>query len=152
MIFTFNKVQMCVNKVLIDCNLGTNTDYTLSEEECFALSNLERVFQSVKLAVEVLCRRDTELITAATTLRSVIRKLEEIKTPIAQKLIIYMRARIAQRRTSGALLYLKDPAQYEEELLAHDDTFKLPSKYLIKKEINNLIERLYGKDNNNLFS
>ncbi|CAK1595515.1 unnamed protein product [Parnassius mnemosyne] len=58
---------------------------------------LDRVFQPIKLAVEVLCRRDSDLVTAETTLRFMIRKLEELTTTLARKLAESLRNRIAER-------------------------------------------------------
>ncbi|CAG4956227.1 unnamed protein product [Parnassius apollo] len=86
MISTFNKVKLCVGKALIDLGLDTNSDYSLSAEEYIVLRNLDRVFQPIKLAVDVLCRRDSDLVTAETTLRFMIRKLEELTTTLARKL------------------------------------------------------------------
>lgn len=147
MISRFNKLKTCVSKAFIDVNLGTNPNYAFSEEEYVALVELEHVFQPIKLAVEVLCRRDSDLITAETTLRFMVRKLENLTTPIAQKLADAMRTRIRERRTimTAALFYLRDSAQYDEDFksLVNDNTFSLPPKTLVKKEIKRLIERLY---------
>lgn len=45
--------------------------------------------------MEVLCRRDTDL-AIAETLRFMIRKLEELKTPLAEKPAGSLRKRIRQ--------------------------------------------------------
>lgn len=146
MITIFNKVKLCVSKALIDLGLAANPDYFFNEVEYTVLTDLERVFQPVKVAVEVLCRLELNLITAETTLRFVISKLEGQETLLAKKLATWLRKRIAERRTkiTAVLLYLHDLGKYEEDRIAfrHDETFKLPEKSVVRKEIVNLIERL----------
>lgn len=137
MITIFNKVKLCVSKALIDLGLAANPDYFFNEVEYTVLTDLERVFQPVKVAVEVLCRRESNLITAETTLRFVISKLEGQETILVKKLATSLRKRIAERRTkiTAVLLYLHDPGKYEEDRIAfmHDETFKLPAKILLRK-------------------
>lgn len=105
----------------------------------------------MKLAVEVLCRRDTDLVSAEHTLRFMVRKLEDLKTPLSEKLVSSMNNRISERRTKAtAVIYLKNPNNYQEDLEQRrgDGIFQLPSKYLIRKEIKNIITRLYRKEPN----
>ncbi|CAG5048039.1 unnamed protein product [Parnassius apollo] len=124
-----DKVKLCVGKALIDLGLDTNSDYSLSAEEYIVLRNLDRVFQPIKLAVEVLCRRDSDLVTAETTLRFMIRKLEELMKTLARKLAESLRSRIAERQTclTSVLIYLRDYVKYEEDLeeYARDEVFKM---------------------------
>lgn len=58
-----------------------------------------------------------------------------------------MRKLISDRRidATATLLYLKNPAQYEEnfEKNAHDTTFRLPDKSVVRKYIQSLVKRLY---------
>lgn len=147
MLSTYNKVKQCVAKALIDLSLASNSDFFFKDEEHAILADLENTFQIVKLAVEVLCRRDTDLVSAEHTLRFMIRKLEDLKTPLSEKLVTSMKKRISERRiiATAVLLYLKNPQnfQHEFEILTDDETFHLPSKYLIRKEIKKIIERLY---------
>ena len=149
MISTFNKIKLCVSKALIDLCLEADPNYSLSAEEHAVLVNLDKAFQPVKLAVEVLCRRDTDLAVAETTLRFMIRKLEEQKTPLAEKLAGSLRKRIVERRTNltACLLYIRDPAKYQadKEEFAKDETFKLPPKNVVRTEIKSLIERLHSQ-------
>lgn len=147
MISTFIRIKLCVSKALIDLCLDADPDYSLNAEEHAVLANLDKAFQPIKLAVEVLCRQDTDLATAETTLRFMIRKLEELKTPLAEKLAVSLRKRIVERRTNltACLLYIRDPAKYQadKEDFAKDETFKLLPKTVIRAEIKSLIERLY---------
>ncbi|CAG4949318.1 unnamed protein product [Parnassius apollo] len=108
--------------------------------------DLERILQPVKLADEVLCRRESNLITAETTLRFIISKLININKPLARKLVDSLRKRISERRTdlTAVLLYLHDPHKYEEDKsqFIYDETFNLPPKSVIRKAIKNIVERL----------
>lgn len=90
----------------------------------------------MKLAVEVLCRRDTDLVSAEHTLRFMVRKLEDLKTPLSEKLVSSMNNRISERRTKAtAVIYLKNPNNYQEDLEQRrgNGIFQLPSKYIIRK-------------------
>lgn len=154
MLTTFNQVRLCVSKALVDLGLGANTEYLFTEEEYNVLMDLEKVLQPVKLAVEVLCRRESNLITAEATLRFVVHKLEDINTPLAQKFVMSLRKRISERRTNmtAVLLYLHDLFKYEEDRVKfmRDTTFNLPSKNVIRREMKNIIEKLQFTTKENL--
>lgn len=77
----------------------------------YLVMDLEKILQPEQLAVEVLCRRDSNLITVETILSSVIRQLKNLNKPLAQKLFISLWKQIAERRTNliAGLLYLQDP-------------------------------------------
>lgn len=76
-----------------------------------------------------------------------VRKLEELNTPLSENLAIAMRKRISELRleSTATLLYLKNPAQYQEdsEKYATDTTFQLPAKSSIRKNIKDLLKRLH---------
>ncbi|KAL4706290.1 hypothetical protein ACJJTC_013546 [Scirpophaga incertulas] len=81
-----------------------------------------------------------------------VRKLEDLKTPLSEKLVSSMNNRISERRTkaTAVLIYFKNPNNYQEDLEQRrgNGIFQLPSKYLIRKEIKNIITRLYRKEPN----
>lgn len=139
MISTYNKVKQCAAKALIDLSLSSDSDYFVTD--------LENTFQPLKLTVEVLCRRDTDLVSAEHTLRFKIRKLEDLKTPLSEKSVSSISKRISERRinATAALLYLKNPCNYQDDLeqLKGDEIFELPSKYIVREEIKNIIKQLY---------
>lgn len=93
----------------------------------------------------------SDLAIAETTLRFMIRKLEELKTPLAEKLAGSLRKRIVERRTNltACLLYIRDPAKYQadKEEFSKDETFQFPQKNVIRTEIKSLIERLHPQYN-----
>ncbi|KAJ2937212.1 hypothetical protein O0L34_g19209 [Tuta absoluta] len=68
MIKKFNKVKLCVCKALVDFGFGANPEYLFTEQEYDVLLDLEQILHPLKVAVEVLCRRDSDLITAEKTL------------------------------------------------------------------------------------
>ncbi|GBP38309.1 hypothetical protein EVAR_29253_1 [Eumeta japonica] len=81
-----------------------------------------------------------------------VRKLGNLKTPLSEKLVSSMNNHISERRikATAVLLYLKNPNIYQDylEQWKGNETFQLPSKYLIRKEIKNIITRLYRKEAN----
>lgn len=97
---------------------GSASEFFFYDEEHAVLLSIQNAFDPVKFAVEVLYRRDTVLVSTEYTLRFVVCKLEELKTPLSENLAIAMRKRISWRRlqSTTTLLYLKSPAQYQEDL------------------------------------
>lgn len=149
MITIFNKVKLCVSKALVDLGFNANPDYLFTEQEYDVLIELEQILTPVKLAVEVLCRRDSNLMTAETTLRFVVCKLKDIDKPLAKKLVTSLRKRIAERRINltAVIMYLHDPFKYEKDRTEymHDKTFNLPSKKVIQQVIKTIVDRLQFK-------
>lgn len=76
-----------------------------------------------------------------------VRKLEDLKTPLSEKLVNSMKKIIFWHRINAIAvqLYLNNPCNYEDdlELLKVKATFKLPNNSIVRKEINNIIKRLY---------
>lgn len=156
MISTYNRVKQCVSKTLIDLGYGSASEFFFNDEEHAVLLSMQNAFEPVKLAVEVFCRRDTDLVSAEYTLQFMVRKLEELKTPLSENLAIAMRKRISERRleSTAKLLYLKNPAQYQEDLekYATDTKFQLPAKSSIRMNIKNLVKRLQINKQNQILS
>ncbi|KAF2892755.1 hypothetical protein ILUMI_13419 [Ignelater luminosus] len=79
------------------------------------------------------CSFDLSFPTSGKTnldMKLVIRKLENLNKSLAQKLVVWLRDRIAERTK-----------------FMHDETFDLPSKNVIRKEIKTIVERLEFKEN-----
>lgn len=142
MVEKFNKLKLCIAKTLIDLGLSTNIEYRFSQHEFDALVNLENILKPVKLAVEVLCRQDASLITAEATLKFMIKKLEDDKSALASELALCLRRRISQRRTNltALLIYLQNPCNYCASY--DDETFCLPAKNVLRKQIIDLVTRM----------
>ncbi|GBN57936.1 hypothetical protein AVEN_176159-1 [Araneus ventricosus] len=67
----FHKLKVYMDKVLID--IGSDTKF--SDLEWSKIKQLIDSLQPFKLAVEALCRRDSTLLTAETTLKFILEKL-----------------------------------------------------------------------------
>lgn len=136
---------MCRSKALVDLGLGSNPYYLFTEQGYDMLMDLVRMLHLMKLVVEALCRRDTNLITAKSIFRSVICKLQNLnKPPLVEKLVTSLRKQSRETNSTLALLYLYDPFKCEEDRteFMHGEAFKLPSKKIIRKEIKTVIQKL----------
>ncbi|GBP44944.1 hypothetical protein EVAR_84435_1 [Eumeta japonica] len=83
-------------KALID----VGSEIKFSGDECSIINELIVSLQPLKLAVEALYRRESTLITADTTLKSVVDKLYSQGTTLSAELAEALRNRIAERRFS----------------------------------------------------
>ncbi|KAF2885535.1 hypothetical protein ILUMI_20685 [Ignelater luminosus] len=115
MIETFNKLKLCIAKTLIDLGLSTNIEYRFSEHKFCALENLENILNPVKLAVEVLCRQDANLIIAEATLKIMIKKLEDNHSALASKLALSWR-RLTMRRVMIKHFIFQRKIYFEKKL------------------------------------
>ncbi|GBN89297.1 hypothetical protein AVEN_233508-1 [Araneus ventricosus] len=107
MIERFHKLKVCIDKALID--IGSDTKF--SDLEWSKIKDLIDSLQPFKLAVEALCRRDSTLVTAETTLKFILEKLLTQDTVLSAELSEALRVRIKERRTvvTGILIYLQNP-------------------------------------------
>ncbi|KAK9892730.1 hypothetical protein WA026_021921, partial [Henosepilachna vigintioctopunctata] len=100
-------------------------------------SGQQRYAHPVRARAVVLCRRDTDLVSAEHTLRFMVRKLGDLKTPLSEKLVSSMNNRISERRlkATAALVVFEKPNNYQDDLEQWKDNenFQFPSKYLIRK-------------------
>lgn len=143
MIERFYKLKLCIDKALID----VQSDIKFSGLEWLKIKDLIDSLQPFKIAVETLCRRDSTLLTAETTLKFVLEKLLTHNTQLSTELSEALRVRIKERRTvvTGILIYLQNPKKYEDKNRA-DDTFTLPTKKVIRLEMKKFLERLVQDD------
>lgn len=144
MIERFYKLKVCVDKALIDIG----SDIKFSDLEWSKIKDLIDSLQPFKLAVEALCRRDSTLLTAETTLKFVLEKLLTHDTVLSNELYEALCTRIKERRTvvSGILIYLQNPKKYHENLNGSDDTFTMPKKKVIRLEMKKILERVIQDD------
>lgn len=98
MLETFYKVLDCVRKALHDLNY--NIDF--SEFELRAMENANAVLLPVKLAIEVLCRPDANLITADAALQFMFDRLDEADGELCEQLKSVLTERVSQCRTDAA--------------------------------------------------
>ncbi|CAH0403229.1 unnamed protein product [Chilo suppressalis] len=141
MLERFYNLKNCIDKVLIDAG----SDTKISADEWSQINELIACLQPVKLAVEVLCRRESSLATADTNLKFVLDKLKGQDTALSAELSEALRKRIGERRLNeitGLLIYLQKPKKYEQEVRKPDDTFTMPKKNVLRQEMKNMLNRV----------
>ncbi|KAJ8729012.1 hypothetical protein PYW07_006708 [Mythimna separata] len=118
------------------------SEISFSEDEIRTLSDIHNSLNVVKLAALSLCRRDATLHTADTTLKFMIKKLDEQNSVLSCKLAMNLRSRIKQRRLrlAGVLHYLHDWKDFCTQ--DDDDTFAKPNGADISDIIINLLQQL----------
>lgn len=140
MLERFYNLKVCIDKALID----VGSEIKFSGDEWSIINELIVSLQPLKLAVEALCRRESTLITADTTLKFVLDKLNNQGTSLSAELAEALRNRIAERRLSevtGTLVYLKNPKKYEEAV-KKPGYFPLPKKNAMRQEVKTLLKRV----------
>lgn len=131
----------------------------IDEEEILVISEITNVLQPVKAAVEALCRRDANLLTADAILSFAMDKLKQQKTALSEKLFEALAVRIGERRTdlAGVLKYLhtgssstiNDNESEDNRNIwpEFQDLFAIPSRYKIEKVIFDLVMCLEPQEN-----
>lgn len=111
MLERFYMLKSCIQKSIIDLKLDS-----FSDEEFEAISVAISALHPVKLAVEALCRKDSNLISADTTFKFLFDELGKINSTLSNELLIALKERIYERRTelSGVIHYLHNA--FEEEV------------------------------------
>ncbi|GBM55701.1 hypothetical protein AVEN_196600-1 [Araneus ventricosus] len=119
MIERFHKLKVCIDKDLID----KGSDTKCSGLEWSRIKDLIESLQAFKVIVDALCRRDSTLLTAETTLKFILEKLLTEDTMLSVELSEALRARIKERRTvvTGILICLQNPKNMmiQDELMIH---------------------------------
>ncbi|GBM88966.1 hypothetical protein AVEN_269064-1 [Araneus ventricosus] len=144
MIERFHKLKVCIDKSSID--IGSDT--TFSELEWSKIKDPIESLQPFKLAVEALCRRDSTLLTAETTLKFILEKLVTQDTMLSAELSEALRERIKERRTVVTGIYLQNPKtmmMIQDELIIHLLCRK--KSYTTRKK--NILERVIQDDSFN---
>ncbi|KAL1447382.1 hypothetical protein WDU94_012282, partial [Cyamophila willieti] len=139
MIGRFVVLKSCIQKALID----TKCQIKLEERDFNVLEKIVGVLTPIKLTVEVLCRRNSNLCTADAALKFLLDQLFQMKTNLSEKMMSSLITRLKQRRNptmSGVLNYLQNPAFNENE--SFEGLFSVPSSNSIKTEMKSLIQRL----------
>lgn len=140
----FYKLKVCIDKALID----VESEIKFSDIEWSKIKDLIDSLLPLKLAVEALCRRDSTLLTAETTLKFVSEKLLTHDTVLSNELYEALHTRIKERRTvvTGILIYLQNPKKYLENVNRSVDTFTMPKKKVIRSEMTKILERVIQED------
>ena len=143
MLERFHLVRNAVRKALIDLKL--QSPITLTEDDFLQIDNIVHCLEVVKLTVEVLCRRDSNLLTADAALQFMMKKLREQNSDLGTELADALSKRIHQRRSSlsGVMLYLQNPTVVESDEVDRN-LFSIPTSAEIRKVIKELVERLHN--------
>lgn len=98
MLETFYKVRSCIKKALYD--IEVTIEFSDYEYKC--MENIVAVLLPVKLAVEVLCRRDGNLITADAALQFMFDRMAEVDGDFSEQLKSVLSEQVCQRRTEAS--------------------------------------------------
>ncbi|XP_028164241.1 uncharacterized protein LOC114355542 [Ostrinia furnacalis] len=126
MLERFLKLKSCIQKALID----VKSDISFSDTEIACLQNLHTCLDMIKSTVEVLCRRNSTILTADTALKFLVKSLENQYSVTGEKLANSLKRRIKERRlykVVGALQYLQNPNQFMNGTEEDDDTYQKPT-------------------------
>lgn len=110
MLERFHVLHQSVQKALIDVKSGT----VITEEQLSTISEVVSSLKPVQLAVEALCRRDANLITADATICSLVDCLSHQKGHFVSRLSDNVKLRLLQRRTiASTVLQILHSADYD---------------------------------------
>ena len=139
MLERFCKLKNCIMKTQID--IESDLALTMENLEFDRLQELVDALSPIKCAVEAVCRRDANLLTADASLNFALDKLYTASTPISLELLEALRRRILERRTdqSSVLQYLHTGSLTDDSV---DIVFQNMAKTKISKFILNLTLRL----------
>lgn len=151
MLAKFFDIRKAVKKALVDVGKGLDID----EEELNVASEIVVALKPVRAAVEALCRRDSNILTADAILSFTMNQLQQQNTKLSMELFNSLQIRILERRTnlSGVLKYLhtgsfssnddstEEGANLSAEVL---DIFDIPNRKAVESCILSLLLRLEG--------
>lgn len=104
MLKRFKMLLSSIQKTLIDLNL-TNDEYNITLAETKQIEDMIVVLEPIKLTVDTLCRRDSNLITANIALTFMLQKLRSTNSLLSDKLYNSLCIRLKERSTKlGSLL------------------------------------------------
>lgn len=149
MLDRFYELRNCIQKAFVDLKpCLTPRQYALSmkEDEFEAISDIANALIPLQVAVEALCRRDANLISADAVFLFTLQKLRDLKSDLSSKLFDTLYKRISERRNdlSAVLQYLHSgysPVINEKELR---HLFTIPSRKKTETIILQLIKRCHS--------
>lgn len=141
MLERFIKLKSAIQKSLIDLK----SDIRFSTAEFDLLTKTVSVLMPIKCAVEAICRRDANLLTADATFKFLLNTLDKISGDgdLAWEMKNALETRIIERRTdlSNLLQYLHNGSTNSKE----SNIFPLIKKNVAKKLLITTINRLFNK-------
>lgn len=143
MINKFLKLKNCIQKALIDLEMGD----IWFEENIDVLQNIFDVLNPIKIAVEALCRRDINILTADAVLSTLCQKTTTFTNTIGKQINEALQIRINERRDKRLytlIKYLKNPDIFS----SNDHFFPHATKKSTLLYAENLHNRLFRQNNN----
>lgn len=133
MLSRFQQLASCVQKALIDLKLSNE----VNQADYAVVSEMVAALQPVTLAVEAICRRDSNIIAAEAAIHFCIVQLRKQSSALAYSLAVSLESRMRQRTGthSGVLHYLHN--RHESSLLS-----PVPPASVIRQLIQRLLTRL----------
>ena len=93
------------------------TTLKFSAEEWKLLEEIYGALMPIKDVLDVICRRDADLLEAEIAISELFKILESLGTPLAQKLLKSIKSEVEKRwntKLVGLLKYLNDPSELLE--------------------------------------
>jgi hypothetical protein len=143
MLERFYSLRLCIRKALLDIA----SEICFTDEEWSQINDLIFCLEPLKIGLEVLCRRESNLITAETTFRFMLDKLEQQSSTLSIGLAKALRERLTARRSNltDMLIYLQNPKKYDELRKTGNIILK---KTAMRQEIKKLLKRVYKIEEN----
>lgn len=156
MLERFYKLRNCVQKAIVDLKpdlTPLQKSLSLDEEELKTISDIVNALLPLQVAVEALCRRDANLITADAVFLFTLQKLKELNSNLSLQLFEALSKRVSERRNdlSGVLQHLHsgNDAVINDQRLRH--VFASPSRKKIETIILQLIKRCHSDSVSQVF-
>lgn len=108
----------------------------LTDAEIDRIQEITSALEPLKLAVEALFWRDTNLASADAVVKFAVITLEKQSTELARNLAAAVQSKIAERHNDfiGTLLYLNNP-----DTVCNDDTFNVLKTLTIRNLVQTLL-------------
>lgn len=138
MLSRFLFLRTSVQKAMIDIKEKPSAALHVTDSDFNIIQEIVSALEPVKLAVEALCRRDANLLSAEATITFCIIQLQKQHSELAKTLAECIESRICERRAvhAGVLQYLHNADA------TTIDMFSMPPSASIMKFIKRLLVRL----------
>ena len=126
------QIKIPIQKALLDLD----ENIYVSDQEFSMISSVVEALSPIKIALEALCRRDTNLITAEATVKFLLEDLHKYKSHYHTRIIDAIDQRIVQERYTDVSVVLQ---------FLHNPSSQLAKKSLVNTFCTNLLTRIGGK-------
>lgn len=95
MLERFGKMENCIRKVMMDNKLVLE----LKDEDFDRIKEIVQSLKPIKTTVEMICRRDTNLIQADAAFNILLEHLDHLDSQISRSLFVSLKKHLTNRRT-----------------------------------------------------